>query len=53
MAAVNDKGSPIPSTIRLHLLLNYCRTVVRSDDTHLQVAMSEYERALTSTSRGS
>lgn len=46
MAAVYEKGSPIASTIRLQLLLNYCRTVVRCDDTQLKLAMHEYASAL-------
>ena len=46
MAANTHKGSPLPTTHRLQILLNFCRVVVRSDENHLQVAMLEYERSL-------
>lgn len=46
MAAVYEKGSAVASTIRLQLLLNYCRTVVRCEDTQLKSAMQDYACAL-------
>lgn len=50
MAAVNEKGSPVASTIRLETILNFCRTVVRTNDTQLQLAMTQYEQFLLSKS---
>ncbi|HLI76922.1 MAG TPA: hypothetical protein VKV02_08245 [Acidobacteriaceae bacterium] len=51
MAAVIEKGSPTATTINLHTLLNYCRTVVRSDDDLLKHAMLQYEQSLTPQQR--
>ena len=52
MAANTRKGSPHPSTVRLELLLNFCRTVVRCDDEHLKLAMGEYQQFLASQQHG-
>ena len=51
MPVTNEKGSPVSKTKRLELLLNYCRTVVRSDDDLLQDAMGQYRTYLATQQR--
>ena len=52
MQAINEKGSPLPKVARLEVLLNFCRTVVRSDDDLLRLAMGQYEQFLAGQQRG-
>ena len=52
MPANMEKGSPLPKVARLEVLLNFCRTVVRSDDDLLRLAMGQYEQFLAGQQRG-
>ena len=51
MQANSEKGSSHPKTTRFELLLNFCRTVVRSDDELLRDAMGQYQQFLLSQQR--
>jgi hypothetical protein len=46
MAANNGTGSPLATAKRLEVLLNFCRTVVRSDEDLLRSAMGQYQQFL-------
>ncbi len=46
MEVINKKGSPLPPAAQIEILLNFCRTVVRSDDDLLKSAMGQYEQFL-------
>ncbi len=46
MHGTSQKGSALAETSNRDLLLNFCRTVVRSDDDSLKLAMAEYEQFL-------
>lgn len=51
MTANNGMGSSLAKTTSIELLLNYCRTVVRSDDHLLRIAMDEYAQSLSTQQR--
>ncbi len=46
MPASTEKGSPVAQTARIAILLNFCHTVLRSDDELLRHAMVEYRQFL-------
>ncbi|MBE7158504.1 MAG: hypothetical protein INR62_08745 [Rhodospirillales bacterium] len=46
MQVISDTDSSTARTARLQILLNYCRTVVRSDEDSLRLAMGQYRQAL-------
>ena len=46
MPAVNQKGSHVASSLSLHTLMHFCRTVVHHEERQLQLAMLEYEQVL-------
>ncbi len=46
MTTNNKKGTPLTTTFRQQVIVNYCRTVLRTNDDLLQHAISQYQQSL-------
>ena len=47
MPANNKKGSALNNAFRRQVIVNFCYTVLRSDDDLLKLAMVQYQQSLT------
>ena len=46
MQANNEKGTPLTSVFRQQVIVNFCHTVLRSDDDLLKQAIDRYQQSL-------
>lgn len=46
MNAISEKGTSANSTFRQQLIVNFCHTVLRSDDDLLRRAIDRYQQSL-------
>ncbi len=51
MTTHHQKGSGLAHTVSREVIVNFCYTVLRSDDDRLKLAMSQYQQALAAEQR--
>ncbi len=51
MQAMNEKGTALTNTFRQQVIVNFCHTVLRSDDDLLKQAIDRYQQSLITQNR--
>ena len=51
MQGNNEKGTPLTNTFRQQIIVNFCHTVLRSDDDLLKQAIDRYQQSLVTPTR--